>query len=447
MSVLHLSRENHIEVDSSDIFKNDILGFQEPVSRLAKLITNVETPFTLGICGRWGSGKTSFMMLLQALLCNEYSRKTFWFNAWEYENETSLLLPLLSNLSNDFPLETELWKNTKKYASVAAYIGASAILKSVTSKIIEINDVEKAFKLVEENSAIYEKWVSESQKLKVAFQNIVNSIDENGIIIFVDDLDRCLPETVVKLIENIKHFLSVKKCIFILGIDDFVLKRIISSKYNNVIDGSEYLEKIINYSFHIPTNQTIDIKKFVINYIDSVTENGFSANHTENIDYLIDTLVATDFVNPRRIKHILARYTIYLSLDNCDKYINELVVKLLLYRCFLEDVYFFKRKKNDVTFSPAQLGRSIGYKEVESETCKGFAELIFNPRYAAISTFSNKAYTCASFFDRTITREYLEGEQFNSTETRTFAIEHFQNNGFFSNKEYFGLIDFLFSFS
>ena len=86
---------------SEDPFLHDLLGFKDSIMRIATLLPHISTPFTIGVYGDWGSGKTSFMNMLSAYLSQKNNLKTFWFNAWQYENETSLLLPLLSKLANE----------------------------------------------------------------------------------------------------------------------------------------------------------------------------------------------------------------------------------------------------------------------------------------------------------------------------------------------------------
>ena len=447
MTGISLAREIHIEVSEEDIFKNDILGFQESVRKLAQLVSRNETPFTLGICGRWGSGKTSFMALLQKFVEKEYSKKTFWFNAWEYENESSLLLPFLSKLSKEFPLEGDVWKKTKKIASVLTYVGASAFLKATTNKMVSLGDVTKAFDYVEKQSEIYDEWIGETQKLKDTFQEIIDKIGDGGLIIFIDDLDRCLPDTVVKMIENIKHFLSVKNCTFIIGVDDYVLNNIISNKYKSVIDGAEYLEKIINFSFHIPSKEKTNLKKYVINYVDTITKDGFFADNESLVLDFIRIIECIDYVNPRKLKQLLIRYTIYLTLDDHNSYLNELVIKLLLYRHIMPDVYNYKKDKGYVEFSPITLNHKLGPDEVAKNSCMGFSELLFNPKYSEISSYSDQILCCIGYFNKPNDPAAIQKDQFARPESKQYVLEHVSKGGYLSHKKYFDLIDFLFSFS
>ena len=221
-------------------FEKDLLGFNNSIEKLALLIKQIESPFTIGIYVEWGSGKSSFMKMLKAHIDSSSGHETFWFNAWEYENETSLLLPLLSKMAKDVEGKfDEAFKSVKKVTAGVVLTGADALLKKVTLGLISFDDIENNLERYEEEvEKRYEKWVGEIDTLKRDFKDLIGKITKgkDGAIIIIDDLDRCMPENGVRLIENIKHFLSVKgcKCIFIIGVDKTVLEKGIQARYGTV---------------------------------------------------------------------------------------------------------------------------------------------------------------------------------------------------------------------
>ena len=56
---------------------------------------------------------------------------------------------------------------------------------------------------------------------------------------FVDDLDRCLPEKAIGVLEAIKLFLDVENCIFMLGLDQEVIARSVEMKYKELGEKQE----------------------------------------------------------------------------------------------------------------------------------------------------------------------------------------------------------------
>ena len=110
-------------------------------------------------------------------------------------------------------------------------------------------------------------------------------IQEKGhrLVVFVDDLDRCLPEKAVEVLEAIKLFLDVPGCVFMLGLDDKVIARGVEIKYRQagltedetgsdrqqrLIEGSHYLEKIIQLPFQLPPIAQEEMQSFVAGLID-----------------------------------------------------------------------------------------------------------------------------------------------------------------------------------
>ena len=81
---------------------------------LTNIITNSQSPFTIGIYGDWGTGKTTIMQYVENTLKQKMnqdlkSKKKLtiipvWFNAWRYEKENQLaLIPLLKTIEYAIP--------------------------------------------------------------------------------------------------------------------------------------------------------------------------------------------------------------------------------------------------------------------------------------------------------------------------------------------------------
>lgn len=113
------------------------------------------------------------------------------------------------------------------------------------------------------------------------------------LVIIIDDMDRCLPENQLQILENIKVFLDDTQCIFIIGVDKTVVEWAIDAKYREIgikqeLHGSElqqpqqlqqlqqphlanhkrifhedYLDKIIPLAFVIPRLRQQEIGEFI----------------------------------------------------------------------------------------------------------------------------------------------------------------------------------------
>jgi len=91
-------------------------------------------------------------------------------------------------------------------------------------------------------------------------KDFADLLKESGItklIVVIDDLDRCLPETILETLEAIKLFLFVPRTAFILGADERLVKYAVRRRFPElpgqlVEVGSDYLEKLIQYPIYVP---------------------------------------------------------------------------------------------------------------------------------------------------------------------------------------------------
>ncbi|HEY9153065.1 MAG TPA: SUMF1/EgtB/PvdO family nonheme iron enzyme, partial [Anaerolineales bacterium] len=297
---------------------HDALDFTPYVETLVDVCKTASTPLTIGVFGTWGSGKTSLMQMVKNGLPENFT--VAWFDAWKYDKEETLwrtfLLTVLSALRDaakkkDNPtedldrLETLLYQaiDIEKAGGVtidllklggnvtkgAVQIGLSFIpggavlsefIKTLQDKGAEAltDDVTQAIQ--RERTKIHIEQVRSLEKFQEKFKTLIdNNIRTDGkgagrLIVFVDDLDRCLPEKAIEVLEAIKLFVDAPGCIFILGLDQEVIARGVEIRYkdfdktdggqtSNPIDGAKYLEKIIQLPFQIPPIETTDMDDFV----------------------------------------------------------------------------------------------------------------------------------------------------------------------------------------
>ena len=101
------------------------------------------------------------------------------------------------------------------------------------------------------------------------FQNEPSDLRVN-LIFLVDDLDRCLPDKAVEVLEAIKLFLEVPGCAFVLALDEEVVERGIAHRYRDYalqgkagltpITGAEYLEKLVHLPIRLPRPSRLEAR-------------------------------------------------------------------------------------------------------------------------------------------------------------------------------------------
>ena len=81
--------------------EEDLFGFGRYAEELKDIILQTTSlPFCVGIFSPWGSGKSSFMKMLQGLMDGEAGIKTLWFNPWKYDAKEDIWNALIQTLVN-----------------------------------------------------------------------------------------------------------------------------------------------------------------------------------------------------------------------------------------------------------------------------------------------------------------------------------------------------------
>ena len=348
----------------------DALGFEPYTNSLSELITEKGiTPFTIGIFGSWGTGKTSLMLMLKEKLESKDNVRTVWFNAWKFDDEKQIWAALIQAVLNQLAvslgenarLKLQELRNSIEWIQFLEFIG-----RSILSRGPDIDALKSSFKFGEKVESI-----SEFEK---KFEGFVDSCNIERLVIFIDDLDRCKMEATVDILETIKLLLNSKKCVYVLGLDyervcDAVSQRFAESSQDVAED---YLDKIIQLAFHIPRRSEEDMKLylrylFALEFLKKENLQSFATDMRKiekNIDTEFLTLLKTyteafsmdkyraltehdllitreNEFNPRKLKRFLNIYEMRRSLSevlelNLE---NEYLIKFLLLQIKFSDFY------------------------------------------------------------------------------------------------------------
>ena len=241
-------------------------------------------PASIGVYGDWGSGKSSIMSISQEELCKKDNAALIInFNAWLFEDYgdakntvINCILDQIEERIKDKETLKDKFKHLRKSISIfelsAALIkNSSSIISLILNPLNFIGVVENTSKgIVESIEGIknrYEAIVShESLRNDVAnfrndFGKLIEDSDISRVVIYVDEMDRCLPDTILEIFEAMRLFLFTGKVAFVFGADERQIAYAIRQKYSDSIFetehkiniGKEYLEKIIQYPIRIPT--------------------------------------------------------------------------------------------------------------------------------------------------------------------------------------------------
>jgi len=284
----------------------DLLNYEVHCDLLKEYLTHKDLlPLTIGVFGDWGSGKSSIMRMLEEKFEPEEKVLTIYFNSWLFESYDDAKISLLENiileLSKAQTLSEEAKSKILKLLSKVDYLKlASDGAKKYGKNVIDIiatggigTAVEAGFSMLqtktiddlkEADVSKLDKYIKEEQdntskttikSFKDDFAELISLTNYDSVVIFIDDLDRCLPERVIDTLEAIKLFLSVDNTAFVIGADERILKHSISMhlKLHTFHNDSpflqsteqivtDYIEKLIQIPYRIPKLSASEIESY-----------------------------------------------------------------------------------------------------------------------------------------------------------------------------------------
>lgn len=338
----------------------------------------LEPALVAGIFGEWGAGKSHLLAAVGEVVRGWQSEPgvlnvVVEFNAWRYEREEHLLIPLLKVAEQalgkaleamlltpefDEVRRKELWKDrvglvadlarsldargvrplinmglqwaglplalperAKPAEAGKGAAGAPAVAspEPIWRELPRLRQQRRAerrtqlpmqqleslyFDFLEHLKAVtgrnpaYLKKHRERLAQGWVFQNEPSDLRVN-LIFLVDDLDRCLPDKAVEVLEAIKLFLEVPGCAFVLALDEEVVERGIAHRYRDYalqgkagltpITGAEYLEKLVHLPIRLPRPSRLEARAHLARQVPAWFQNpknGLSNDLAEWVAYL-----------------------------------------------------------------------------------------------------------------------------------------------------------------
>lgn len=165
-----------------------------------------------------------------------------------------------------------------------------------------------------------------------------------NFVIFIDDLDRCLPEKAVEALELIKTIFNLESFAFVLALDEEVVERGIGHRYRDYamvnkkpempITGFEYLEKIVHLPFRLPGLTRDQARQFLERYESSEVAVGkperwwFAPRPASSADSNDSDAEATRHQSMERRREVDAELS-RLVLDAFTAYVPRKLVRLV----------------------------------------------------------------------------------------------------------------------
>lgn len=292
----------------------DFLNFTGVADTVAEIILQAKgRPISIGVSGAWGVGKSSMIKLVGRSLtersqeakgkCEGGSAFAFVeFNAWLYQGYDDARAALMEVIGQKLMEEADKRKKGLEKAkefveriqwfrlakltlgsAVALHAGLPPVgligeLYGLGKKFLggretaeTIEDAEKVSDEVKDKvsgllGAKGKK--SPPQEIHALRESFEGTLEALGVtlVVLIDDLDRCLPETTISTLEAIRLFLFLKNTAFVIAADDEMIKYAVRRHFPGVTDdlAINYFDKLIQLPIRVPPLGTQEVRAYMM---------------------------------------------------------------------------------------------------------------------------------------------------------------------------------------
>lgn len=274
----------------------DYLNFNVVAGACAKIIRDAKNrPISIGVSGGWGVGKSSLVRMISAQLtavpaaavlpATKYVVVTF--NPWLYQGfddaRTALLQivgdAVLRQAAGSVTLRDKAKSlinriNLLRLVQLGGEVAATVItgvpvglFASAAGKLfgaVSSGSTDGAAESAKDLKTSAAGLLKDAEPLSLpneiqAFRNSLEELlDELGItlVVFVDDLDRCLPKTTIATLEAIRLLLFLNRSAFVIAADNEFIRGAVKIHFEGTglpTDvATSYFDKLIQVPLHVP---------------------------------------------------------------------------------------------------------------------------------------------------------------------------------------------------
>jgi hypothetical protein len=273
--------------------KVDLLN-NEAIARtiIGLLRERPDRPVTIGVHGDWGAGKSSVLEMIEGGLSGKDEVLCLKFNGWRFQGfedaKIALIEGIVTGLVENRPALTKAvgvvkdvfkridWLKVAKNAgglALTAFTGIptpaqiGAIVSTLEGVLANpgqlatkenlssaIDDVKSILKPAETKNV-----PEEVEAFRKAFDKLLKDAGIEQLVVLIDDLDRCLPDTAIETLEAIRLFVFTARTAFVIAADEAMIEHAVRKHFPDLPETTgprdyarNYLEKLIQVPFRIP---------------------------------------------------------------------------------------------------------------------------------------------------------------------------------------------------
>lgn len=280
----------------------DFLNFTEVADQVATLTSRLDMlPVSIGVFGTWGTGKSTVLKLVKAKLeVAPEPSLIIEFDAWLYQGfddaKAALMEVVADRLLKAAEQDKDLLDKVKDFASRVNYFRAIGMvadfgvgmalgvppglltkagnaISSLVSGHGKKDDTDELKKISHEAAETWSKLIKpekaktppkEIEAFRKEFAEILGKLNRT-LVLFIDNLDRCLPDVAIGTLEAVRLFLFMPRTAFVVAADEDMIRHSVAKHFHdpNGPHVRDYLDKVIQVPFRVPRVGIEDVRAYM----------------------------------------------------------------------------------------------------------------------------------------------------------------------------------------
>lgn len=278
----------------------DFLNYSEVAELIAEMIAKPDLlPMSLGVFGNWGVGKSSTLRLVANELAKDDGKYlVINFDAWLYQDFDDARAALMSVIAGELVKTApesllakakSLFGRINKLRTLGLLAEGGALAMGIpTFGLItrglegardaleghadgdDVDAIKKAGADAKDKVSDLLKPISEKGPPEeiAAFRREFGEVLEglgNTLVVFIDNLDRCLPENAIHTLEAVRLFLFLPNTAFVIGADEDMIRHAVARHFKEPGEKqvTDYLDKLIQIPVRVPRLGVEEVRAYL----------------------------------------------------------------------------------------------------------------------------------------------------------------------------------------
>lgn len=296
--------------------RRDFLNYGESALLVVDIIKDARMlPASVGVFGSWGTGKSTLLNIIEEELKQQSPEGVIVvrFDAWLYQGyddaKTALmdviadaLIAEAGRIENESLVERAKafakrvnWFRVAAFAAEAAaalagapLMGGARAAAAGIEKMLGGEATEEELKKAKDGAREVAKDVREMAdgperptppKQVDAFRNEFGDLLKDmkrTLVVFVDNLDRCMPEQSIRTLEAMRLFLFMSRTAFVVAADEDMVRQAVKAHFSNIGERhvTDYLDKLIQLPVRVPRLGVREVRGYLFQLLADASDIG-----------------------------------------------------------------------------------------------------------------------------------------------------------------------------